>query len=262
MKSICLHDPRQIEAVLRRNTYLNLYALGDLDPFFWPYTTWYGWPSDHGIEQIVLMYTGEPLPVLLAMSDGEGTALQELLSDLQVILPVTFYAHLNGPAASILTRAYELTSHGIHYKMALKTWELVEQVDTGKVIQLGPEDAESIVHLFEASYPGNWFQPRMLETGYYFGIREGERLVSVAGVHVFSAQYRVAALGNITTHPDYRGRGLGRAVTARVCQELRETTDAIGLNVKIENLPAVTCYRNLGFEPVTTYEECTLVKKV
>ena len=55
----------------------------------------------------------------------------------------------------------------------------------------------------------------MLETGKYFGIRREGILVSVAGIHVYSPEYDVAALGNITTHPDFRGQGLGRKVTAR-----------------------------------------------
>ena len=258
MKAISLHDKKQIEAVLRQNTPLNLYALGDLDDFFWPYTSWYGWPSSSEIEQVVLMYTGEPLPVLLAMTDGKEEALAQLLSDLLPVLPARFYAHLNGPAESVLDGAYQKTSHGMHYKMSLRDWEAVQKVDTSGAVQLRPADLPALEALYAASYPGNWFQPRMLETGFYFGCWEGDRLVSVAGVHVYSRQFHAAALGNITTHPEFRGRGLGRRVTARLCQALRDTAGEIGLNVKIDNLPAITCYRRLGFETVATYEECTL----
>jgi GNAT superfamily N-acetyltransferase len=142
--------------------------------------------------------------------------------------------------------------------MALTGWEVVQQVDTQEVTQLGPADAAALEELYAASYPGNWFQPRMLETGCYYGIRQGERILSVAGVHVYSRRYRAAALGNITTHPEFRGRGFGRAVTAKVCQALRGTAEAIGLNVKVDNIPAVACYRRLGFELIASYEECTL----
>jgi len=41
MKAVCLHDKSAIEQFLRRNTWLHLYELGDLDEFFWQYTTWY-----------------------------------------------------------------------------------------------------------------------------------------------------------------------------------------------------------------------------
>jgi predicted GNAT family acetyltransferase len=96
----------------------------------------------------------------------------------------------------------------------------------------------------------------MLQTGFYFGIRRGRALVSAAGVHVYSRPYKVAALGNIATRPDVRGRGLGTAVTARLCQELlRAGVECIGLNVKADNLGARACYEKLGFVRVADYGE-------
>ncbi|MEJ7708630.1 MAG: hypothetical protein WKF84_01940 [Pyrinomonadaceae bacterium] len=35
MRIVCLHSKVEIERLLRRNLYLHLYALGDLDDFFW-----------------------------------------------------------------------------------------------------------------------------------------------------------------------------------------------------------------------------------
>jgi len=114
---------------------------------------------------------------------------------------------------------------------------------------------------YQDSYPGNWFDPRMLETGQYFGLLTDDRLVSVGGIHVYSPQYRVAALGNIATHPAYRGRGCGKAVTARICQSLSQTVDEIGLNVKADNRPALACYQRLGFDVVAEYGEFAVSRK-
>jgi ribosomal protein S18 acetylase RimI-like enzyme len=81
-------------------------------------------------------------------------------------------------------------------------------------------------------------------------------------VHVYSARYRVAALGNITTHPGLRGRGLATAASARLCRELVQAgVDCIGLNVKADNTAALSCYRKLGFERVAEYGEYTLERK-
>jgi predicted GNAT family acetyltransferase len=95
----------------------------------------------------------------------------------------------------------------------------------------------------------------MLETGQYYGLWVRGELVSAAGVQVYSPKYRVAALGNIATHPAQRGRGYASLVTARLCQSLLETVTHIGLNVHRDNQAALACYRKLGFETVGKYDE-------
>ena len=89
----------------------------------------------------------------------------------------------------------------------------------------------------------------MLETGKYFGIREGKKLVAVAGVHVYSREYKVAALGNITTHIDFRGKGLAAAVTGQLCQELVDEGLMVCLNVKVGQSPGRCLLREAGLCP-------------
>jgi predicted GNAT family acetyltransferase len=93
----------------------------------------------------------------------------------------------------------------------------------------------------------------------FAGARRGDALVSVAGVHVYSREYRVAALGNITTRPDSRGQGLATIVTARLCQELLSAgIEHVGLNVRADNRSAVACYERIGFQRVADYGEYTV----
>src|SRR5258708_20552871 len=115
--------------------------------------------------------------------------------------------------------------------MALTDAARPDQVDTSAAGALVATEAAELEAFYEASYPGNWFDARMLETGCYYGIRHEQRLVSVAGIHVYSAEYRVAALGNITTHPDFRGRGLAKQVTAQLCGALQGHVHHIRINV-------------------------------
>jgi len=126
-------------------------------------------------------------------------------------------------------------------------------IDTSKAIALSVENTNELEQLYKLSYPGNWFEPQMLKTGCYYGIRHGDPLISVAGVHVYSKDYKVAALGNITTHPQWRGQGFGTIVCAKLCQVLLETVEHIGLNVKADNLSAIACYQKLGFTSIATY---------
>jgi predicted GNAT family acetyltransferase len=100
----------------------------------------------------------------------------------------------------------------------------------------------------------------MVATGRYFGVREDGQLICIAGVHVYSPRYRVAALGNIVTHPAHRNRGHATRATARLCQALLDEVDHIGLNVKADNEAAIACYRKLGFEVVAPYGEFNIAR--
>jgi ribosomal protein S18 acetylase RimI-like enzyme len=254
MGVICLRDKSRIEAFLRKNVYLHIYSIGDLDDFFWPDTTWYGWEERGDIQSVVLLYTASDAPTLLALSEQQDV-MWELVQSIFPVLPERFYAHLSPAVAETVERQCKIKSYGKHYKMGLKNKTLLHDIDCSQVIRLIENDLDDMLGLYEKSYPGNWFNARMLKTEQYFGIRLKNRLVSIAGVHVYSEKYKVAALGNIVTHPDYRSRGFGKAVTAKLCQSLFEHVDNIGLNVKADNTAAIALYKKLGFEIVSTYYE-------
>lgn len=257
MPIVSLHDRGEIERYLRQNALIHLYELGDLDDFFWQHTTWYALKEAEQIQSLFLLYSAFNPPVLLAISENL-TALRGLLQSSIHLLPPRFYAHLSGDLPSLLAVHYRIDSHGLHYKMALTDASLLAQVNTSEVIPLTVENLDELWALYRVSYPVNSFDPRMLETGHFYGIRRDAVLVSVAGVHVYSPRYRVGVVGNVTTHPAYRGKGLGTAVCGRLCQQLLQTVDHIGLNVKADNIAAIASYKRLGFEVVGEYEEALL----
>jgi GNAT superfamily N-acetyltransferase len=260
MRTICLHSKKRIEAFLRRNVYLNIYAIGDLDDFFWQRTAYYALKDGDEIQAIALLYSELPLPTVHAISEQEGV-MQELLRSMLHILPSSFNAHLSPGVEDVFKEQYEIRPYGKHYKMALNSKSLLNNVDCSQAVRLTRDDLDEIFRLYKEGYPGNWFDPRMLETKQYFGIRLDNRLVSIAGIHVYSEEYRVAALGNIVTHPDYRGNGFAKSVTARLCQSLSASVDHIGLNVKADNAIAISLYEKLGFEIVGHYYECMVSRR-
>jgi ribosomal protein S18 acetylase RimI-like enzyme len=255
MPLVLLHSKLQIEAALRRETALHLYEIGDLDDFFFEYTTWYGLKDGAKVRQVALLYAAPGLPVLLALSETQQEDLARLLAEIRPLLPRRLYLHLTPAVAPILEQDYSLESHGLHYKMLLRDPARLDNFDTSEVTQLLPDDQAEIERLYAAAYPGNWFDPRMLETGCYYGIRQDQQLVCVAGIHVYSEQYKIATLGNVTTHPDYRGRQLATLTCARLSKALLEKVEYVGLNVKADNRAAIATYQKLGFEISATYEE-------
>jgi ribosomal protein S18 acetylase RimI-like enzyme len=257
MRVVSLHRKDEIEPFLRRNVFLHVYALGDLDDFFWPFTTWYALEDAGVIRAILLLYTAFETPTLMALGDPPYDALHELLRQARHLLPPRVYAHLSPGGRDALGANVRADSRGPHLKMALVEPVLkVPGIDS--VQRLTHADVPDLRALYAVGYAAHWFDPRQIDTGHYYGLRQNGELISAAGAHVYSPTQRVAALGNIVTHPAYRGHGHAAAVTARLCSELLATVDHIGLNVKADNAAAQSCYRRLGFRPISDYEEVTL----
>ena len=257
MRVVSLHRKDEIEPALRQNPFLHVYALGDLDDFFWPLTTWYALEDDGQIRAVLLVYTAFETPTLMALGDPPYGPLHELLRRARRLLPPRVYAHLSPGGREALGPGVHADSRGTHLKMAL-VYPALDVPGVEAVRRLTAADVPGLRALYAAGYPASWFDPRQIETGHYYGLSVNGELVSAAGAHVYSPGQRVAALGNIVTHPAHRGRGYAAAVTARACAELQATVDHIGLNVKADNATALACYRRLGFRPVAEYEEVTL----
>jgi ribosomal protein S18 acetylase RimI-like enzyme len=256
-----LHHKHEIEAFARRNPFAHLYELGDLDDFFWPQTRWYGWAEAGAVQQLALLYSAFAVPVLLANAEPPRESMRSLLAALLPLLPPRVYAHLDPEVVEVLVAAYHVEPHGIYHKMGLTNPAALAEADTSGTALLTTADEPALVRLYKVAYPGNWFDSRMLQTGRYVGIWHENELVSVAGVHVYAPEYGVAALGNVTTHPAWRGRGLAARVTARLCQVLlADGIGAIGLNVKADNHGALACYARLGFTHAMVYGEYMLTR--
>ncbi len=250
------HDRVVLAELLGRDPVLHAYQLGDLDDFFWPYTSWF-----RRGEAVALLYHGAVPATLLAFAaTADGGDLVGLLGDLAPVLPARLHAHLSPGLEAALASVFAVGPALAHHKMALTDPARLAAVRPAGVV-LGGGDLPALRRLYAVGYPGNWFDERMLGTGQYVGVRDGGELVAVAGVHVFSARYRVAAVGNVTTHPRVRGRGLGAAVVAALCGRLRESVEHVTLNVAADNVAAVRLYERLGFTRVADYGEFTLTAR-
>ncbi|WP_091056902.1 GNAT family N-acetyltransferase [Micromonospora humi] len=251
------HDRAVLAGLLGRDPVLHAYQLGDLDDFFWPFTSWF-----RAGDEVVLLYHGVQLPTVLAFAaPGRVAALAALLRRVAPVLPARLYAHLSPGLIGALAGSFGHVPGGRHHRMALTDpGRLAGVPPAGEV--LGAADLPELLRFYERAYPGNWFDARMVETGQYVGVRDGGELVAVAGVHVFSPAYGVAALGNVATVPRCRGRGLGAAVVAALCGRLRERVGHVVLNVKADNTAAVRLYERVGFTRVADYDEFSLVSRV
>lgn len=255
------HDKKQLLKHFQKDPVLFAYHIGDLDDFYFPDCQWAVTHNTKSkIDNALLIYLGCETPTLLAF--GLDDTLGDLLAAFLPIAPRRFYCHFQRQHRDIFTHFAHETPLGTHLKMSLDTDAFKKQ--SGRtiadnrpddIVRLGEDDDAALRDLYAAAYPDNYFVPRMLQTGKYFGLRDSGRLVAVAGVHVSSDRDRIAVLGNITTHPRYRGRSLATRLTAHLCAELVDEGKQVCLNVKSDNDPAIACYQKLGFERIHEYQE-------
>ena len=89
----------------------------------------------------------------------------------------------------------------------------------------------------------------MFDMGPYYGVWYNDQIIAAAGIH-FVTPY-IAQIGNVLTHPEFRGKGLGTATTAAVARHLEEMgIPIISLFVITDNMAAIRVYEKLGFAKV------------
>lgn len=248
-------DASSLSGFLSADRVRAAYAIGDLDPRFAPYARWFGAQRDQGVEAVGLLYTGLRVPVLLTLGDPD--AIDALLEDPQLtaVLPRRFFASMPREHLAGFQLRYHVDQLRHMERMALdwSDWSPPDE-DYSDVLPVGHADTASLMALYR-HYPDHFFEPYQLETGLYFGIRRGGELVSVAGVHVVSDEWDIAAVGNVVTHPDHRSQGLSRRCTARLLTALFERVTLVTLNVSRENDAARRVYQRLGFTERFKYLE-------
>ena len=126
-------------------------------------------------------------------------------------------------------------------------------LSAGEAVQLYPSDRPEIEELLTK---GEWvlFLPECLASGHYYGVRENGRLIALAGTHLASPRYNIAAVGTVFTHPDHRGKGLASVCSNHVLASVgRAGIRRVVLNVQDRNVSALRVYERLGFQTACTY---------
>jgi ribosomal protein S18 acetylase RimI-like enzyme len=113
-----------------------------------------------------------------------------------------------------------------------------------ELLPMGPADVPEMMELVTLTKPGPFAQ-RTLEMGDYLGVREAGRLVAMAGERMRIEGF--TEISAICTHPDWRGRGLARALIIRLVAAVTARGERPFLHVLGENAAAIALYRELGF---------------
>ncbi|CAB3720390.1 FR47-like protein [Paraburkholderia sp. GV068] len=130
------------------------------------------------------------------------------------------------------------------------------QSSDARVVRLGPDDVSDMLQLVEITRPGP-FNSRTNELGNFFGIREKGRLVAMAGERMAAGRH--VEVSAVCTHPDWRGKGLGRLLVEHVSASIQQHDRIPFLHVFTTNTPAIRLYRELGFRIARTLHVTAIV---
>jgi ribosomal protein S18 acetylase RimI-like enzyme len=248
-----LTDRTTIRRLLDTDRPWSVYALGDLSPAQFAHCTWFS-PSGEA-PALALLYGGFAPPVLFAL--GEPTVLRAVVADIGDVPEL--YLHVRPEVVPLLQARYRVSDPKAMWRMILNPAKYNPPAP-GSATPVGPADLGALRHLYAdgelaGEQPG-FFSPAMLGEGVYFGVWEGGDLIAAAGTHLVAEAESVAAVGNVYTRRNRRGRGLGARVTGAVVAELlRRQVGTVALNVSQDNAAAALVYEQLGFERYCAFVE-------
>jgi GNAT superfamily N-acetyltransferase len=241
MKVVELVDKSKILAYLESDRLYAAYAVGDLEPDLFVHCEWFGAEQDGRLQALALHYSGLGFPIVFVMGDAGG--LRAIFEDALYIEQAYFtcrHEHLG-------------VMQDLYNWEPIPMWRMVLQADRfqpvgGDCIPLTLDHGEQLTALYTHG-KGNAFDSKQVPGGAFHGVFENGRLVAAAGTHLISPTYGVAAVGNIFTHPDFRGCGRATAAASAVVTELlaRGMHDIV-LNVNQKNETPIRIYERLGFE--------------
>jgi ribosomal protein S18 acetylase RimI-like enzyme len=243
-----LSDRALLRSFLERDRLFAAYAICDLDDREFARTRWGGAFEGSELVAVALEYAGlSPQPLFVMGSDG---GIATILRD--VIRPRAAYvAALTGTLPAV----------GGSYRVdpgpqMVRMWvdRTTFRPYPSEVRRLLPVEIGDLNRLYQLGF-ASWLPASAIGDGVYYGMRVGNRLVAAAGTHVISHDARLAVVGNVLTHGDFRGRGFATATTGAVTAELLRFCDQVVLNVRSDNPPALQAYRRLGYQEHVRFEE-------
>src|SRR5579859_2170307 len=113
-----------------------------------------------------------------------------------------------------------------------------------EILSLGDADAPEMMALARLTEPGP-FESRTHTMGAFLGIRIDGRLAAMAGERLHLPGY--TEVSGVCTHPDFRGRGLARCLSAAVTAGIEARGEQPFLHAWKTNRAAISLYETLGF---------------
>ncbi|RFP82799.1 GNAT family N-acetyltransferase [Hydrogenophaga borbori] len=167
----------------------------------------------------------------------------EALAALAALLAPGESAFLAQVPALVVPPGLRVAKQGLCVQM-LATRALRDDGGPDALLRLGEPDAAEMLALATLTEPGP-FLPRTHAMGDFLGVRRPGRLLAMAGERFRVPGY--AEVSGVCTHPEARGLGLARRLSAAVAARIQARGEQPFLHAWETNTPAIALYETLGF---------------
>ncbi len=116
--------------------------------------------------------------------------------------------------------------------------------DQKSVVRLNLEDVPQMQELAALTQPGP-FTKRTIEFGSFYGIKNGDSLVAMAGQRMQLGKF--TEISGVCTHPDFQGKGYARALVHEASNQMELRGEIPFLHVLASNTAAIKSYTACGF---------------
>lgn len=255
-----VRERRRLEALLSEDRAYSAYALSHLEPG--PFERTEFWVADAPTGTGLVLRSDAVGATLITV--GDPSAVAAILA----LHPGARMSYLSTAAPEHM-RAISRW-HVVDDPLAMRRMSVArnafapieESRADAEVRRLVGADVRAVNALYALDDRSAQYSAHQLERAIYYGAYAGGRLVAIAGTHVVSPMMSLGVVGNVLTHPGYRGRGLATHVTSLVTS----TIFAMGCSLAVLtadplNTPAVRAYSRLGYQQGASIVEARLRRR-
>jgi ribosomal protein S18 acetylase RimI-like enzyme len=193
-------------------------------------------------------------PAAIGPLSGLKEVTAEAYADLAAITPEGDIAILFLEAKPEIPEGWRLLRDGTLAQMVCR--EVPDEPDlASSITPLGSADIAEMLALATLTEPGP-FREGTATLGGFLGIRVDGRLAAMAGQRLSVGEF--TEISAVCTHPDYRGRGLAKALVAAVARRIHGAGRTAFLTSFVANAEAIRVYEQVGFVTRRTFELAVL----
>lgn len=146
-------------------------------------------------------------------------------------------------------KGYHKQEIGLFYDM-ITDEDSFKPVETSGVRRLAEKDLDAFIEIrkIQERPISREEALELIKRKLFYGVFDNDTLVGIAGARIKLPE--VWIIGNVFVHPDYRGRGYGKAVTSAISRDAVKSGAIAYLQVETDNKVAISIYEKLGYRAI------------